>query len=687
MSENNNTGAHVHQIPSLIENNQTSTPGSFNAPAKKSCANCINAVKYSPPESGGTDKAVTWTCSYFGKQLNSDKIQLQEEVNTALEIHAGNCSKHKSGNSLRLEIGPPDRVSGFDAFFPIIAPGPSEEEARAKEMSSGAFLSDQENCIKCKFFVSGGGTQLGFTGANACAATGKILPNQLRHLENIASSCTSLVRGQPVIDATDLQYTASMLPAYNTLFIEKTLEAASAGDSTDVDAPIPGAFPKDFEPSTYVSDAPVDDYFIQQGVRAWYRLSDPEGTGNSVLVPIFNPEIFNAAERSKIPSTSDDERPGDYVDHQGLIYKIIVSWNELDETPALIGPAGTGKTEVLRTIAWLMQIPFERISITGSTELDELQGKMVFENNETVFKYGRLAAAWMKPNVICLDEPNVGPPEVWQFIRPLTDNSKQLVIDANRGERIIRNQNCFIGLAMNPAWDAKNVGAEFISDADASRLLHIETQLPPRRIEEAIIRNKCSLDNFDIPKILLDTLFKISDDIRAMSDKGELPISWGVRSQIKVARLLKWFPLTRAYDMAGLGSLEPEARQVVMDIISTRAGDVAARARAEKKKDEERERELAKKEEKEKARLEKLAELEKIRREAEEKAREKIQKSKASAKLGSFTQPPPPPPPPPANPPQSSVRNPHGGPSRRESAEQLEQLGSVLDGIVPDLPF
>lgn len=546
----------THNIPALTE--------AESGPSTASCSSC----------SWSTDQDGVTVCSKFKKQISNTRLD-DNAQELSYRAQANACGAWTTGRVDKDFVTSISDMtaSNIAAFFPL-ALNADENNAKAGE---------RDNCTGCYFFSPAGAEELGFnqTYYRACSARGLLLGNQHSNFEKTAKNCDSFRPHGGERFMTDFEYgiSAVLLPVYNQDYLERE-ERKRLAEAPDAENVQP--FEPSFEPSAYTGSIPVTDEFKAQGIRAWYTVKDPDGSGNSVLVPIFDRDFFPPSEQEKIPSSTDEERPQDYIDHQGLIYKILVSWNELDETPALIGPPGTGKTEVLRTIAWLMQLPFERISITGSTELDDLQGKMLFEDGQTVFKYGRLSAAWMKPSVICLDEPNVGPPEVWQFIRPLTDNSKQLVIDANKGERIYRNHNCFIGLAMNPAWDAKNVGAEFIADADSSRLLHIETELPPRDIEEMIIKSRCSLDGFDMPDLLLDTMFNISTDIRRMCDSGELPISWGVRSQIKVARLLKWFNIQRAYDMAGIGSLEPESRKIVTDLIRTRAGGLAERFRAVK---------------------------------------------------------------------------------------------------------
>lgn len=335
-----------------------------------------------------------------------------------------------------------------------------------------------------------------------------------------------------------------------------------------------GEAPSD-DPATYATDKEVSDSDASAGIRAWRQVFDPEDEDRSIFLPIFDNEHFDLDEQSKIPAFGDDEHPELYQDHQGLAYKVGVLWMHMNETPALNGVAGVGKTECFRYLAYLMQVPFERYSITNSTELDDLAGRFVLEpmedggGNQTRFEYGRLPKAWSKPNVVCIDEPNTGPPDVWQFLRPLTDNSKQMVLDMNKGERIDRHRFCFLGMAMNPSWDIKNVGAHQISDADGSRLMHIAVPSPHEELERDILIRRCAVDDYKLPQDLLDAIIKIAKELRELaSNDDSLTISWGTRQTIKVARLTQYFGLKQAHRMAAADLVAPAESERILAIVT-----------------------------------------------------------------------------------------------------------------------
>lgn len=319
------------------------------------------------------------------------------------------------------------------------------------------------------------------------------------------------------------------------------------------------------EPSEYPTDKPVEDGDFAAGIRSWRRFEDPDGSGNAVYFPVYDPATFDDDLRELIPKTGSDEHPELYVDHFGGMYALGVAWMELDETPALWGMPGTGKTELLRYAAWIMQIPFRRISFTASSEIDDVIGKMLFKDGETVFKYGSLPKGWTSPCVLCLDEPNTAPPEIWQRVRPLTDNSKQMVVVENEDEILGRHDDCYMALAMNPPWDVRNIGALEIADADSNRLFHTFVDLPPEELEREIIKERVKLDGWEIADSLLDSVMATAKSLREMADNQSIPLTWAIRQQIKVARALRWYAPVTAYRRAAGDFLEPEVQEILLD--------------------------------------------------------------------------------------------------------------------------
>lgn len=504
----------------------------------KSCLTCPSYLDPQKSISKFKKSIGSHMCGRYGIVL--DKPGLSEKQRKKLATHYGSkCDSHG------LDLPPLPVESRFTVAVPDIEARQPADDPSLRDMC--------RTCGTCSKFVAEGtvASELGWT-AGLCSAKGKLILSNKQVAE--AKDCEYREFGKVRNTTTSIH----LFPEYEDAF------------QLNVD-PVRAYFAHKgeiAEPRDHVSDKPVSDEELESGIRAWRRIPDPNASGNEVFLPIYREDFFDADERAKIPQTGDDEHPELYVDHFGGVYLAAVAWTELDETPAAWGEAGVGKTELYRHLAWLMCLPFERISITGSTELDDLAGKMRFiPDRGTYFEYGRLPRAWAKPCVLVIDEPNVGPVEVWQFIRPLTDNSKQMVLDMNEGERIKRHDDCYLGMAMNPAWDPKNVGAMPIGDADANRLFHVFISMPPPELEREIIVNRVKLDGWEVSTELLDTIMGIASDLRALAADDTLPVTWGIRPQIKVARAMRWFDPITAYRRAVGDYLEPEAQEALLGAV------------------------------------------------------------------------------------------------------------------------
>jgi hypothetical protein len=515
---------------------------------------CVDCPSYLPPDdvAGWFKKSIgAPMCSRFGHVLS--KPGAPENVTVTIGKHyAKNCTYHGAPKPNMPPTKPLFQVSMGD---PLVKVNGMPSQAERDMVSS---------CAGCQNYVAPHVVNQDFGWASGlCAATGRlILPGRL------------------VPEARVCDWRS---PGSNRDYTEGILLQPVYADAFVMNDPIKSFLHRQgqpiVDPTEYPTDRPVEPEDDAAGIRAWRQIDDPNGSGNSVYCPIYKTEYFDEAEQVKIPRTGDDEHPEWYADHAGAVYKIIVMWRELDETPAVWGDAGSGKTELFRHLAWLMNIPFERISITASSDLDDLAGKYTAEGDgmggtNTPFLIGRIPKAWGKPNVLCLDEPNTADdPAVWHFIRPMTDNSKQLVLDQWDGRRFARHDDCYLGLAMNPAWDPKNSGVVTLADADGNRLMHLFMPLPPAEIERAIIKQRCEADGYAITKDTMTLLMSIAVDLRGLIDDGSLPISWGIRPMIKVARATRWFGIRESFRVGVCDSLEPSQAELIMDVVKTYTAD------------------------------------------------------------------------------------------------------------------
>jgi len=512
--------------------------------SSKDCRNCPSFLDAGEAGSWFRKSLGAPMCARFGHVLGKPGLKAVQESRITTSF-ATSCSDY--GND-RPDV-PPKSISA-NVCLPNVtvmtAPRPGYAET-----------SQVSTCMECKHFLPGEAVKSDFGWSfPMCNVTGRLLfPNRL---SQEARACEFRSPGSPMMSSLGM----TLLPVYD--------EAFSAG-MTPVDAFIKrkregrGVV----EPQEYPTDKPVDPEDASFGIRAWRRVDDPDGSGKYTYLPIYDLAFFSEDEQKKIPRTGDDAHPEDYVDHQGLVYEVAVMWREMDMTPALMGIPGTGKTELFRHMAWLMSLPFERINIKPETSVDDLIGKTLAKDGSTYFQWGRVPKAWAKPCVLCLDEPNCNQ-DFWFTFRSLGDDSKQLVLDEDNGQMVDRNADCYLGLAMNPAHDVRNAGTIPLAAADLSRMMPIETELPPPDVEKMLVANRVeTIDGYKVPDKTMDTIMSIAGDLRRLANDNVLSASWGIREQIQVARLTAWFSLAKCYRRALGDALEPEARQMILDVVKT----------------------------------------------------------------------------------------------------------------------
>lgn len=532
----------------------------------RSCATCVFSTTPNQPDVLAVD-LTGWidsrsrVCGKFNTVLSISQALEDDE---ALERVASDCQSWEASTSGDRPEGPGHSSGGIGSNGgPLRIAYPLEI---AEKVDAAA---RHRTCLGCEFYVSPDGLNDAgvplpdtIVGGNLsyCAAKGTLMDVlSVGGLDAAAAvGCGEFSRIEFDNVEGDEDRRLHELRLVDNARPLRHLEAAMS-ESLGI-AHLPAEEEPEEEP-----EGPEDD--LPTGAVKWIEFPNDDQT-RSVRLPYFDPEFFDPDERAKIPVAGCEGSPDLYVDHANLAYRIAVAW-VLGETPALQGPSGTGKTSVFQYMAYRLGLPFERVSITSSSSVDDLAGYMELHGRETVFELGRIPKAWAKPCVMVIDEPNAGPPEVWQFIRPMTDSAKQLVLDSNHGQVIDRHAQSYLGMAMNPAWDHRNTGVASLADADGSRLLHIYVGYPDEKQERDIIVDHCKAAGVKVGAKELDAIMRISSTLRTLSQAGTLQVSWGIRQQVKVAKLLEYVPFAEAYRLAAADSLEPEQQRLIIDEVNS----------------------------------------------------------------------------------------------------------------------
>lgn len=496
----------------------------------KSCLDCPSLLDQEQAKKFFGVAEAAPMCSRFGHifgKMNSDEV----EVGAAEKFAAG-CSSFGQ----QAPASPPPSITA-SWFTPRSELLEVHNDARVK------------TCGDCVNFDDN---------AKACAATGRILFYERREVEATGCSWASYRNvGQP-----SNRVNQPMFAGTTQVFV-KNASTTTTKTATKKVKSMPA---KITDPATYDSDAEVTEEHKKVGIRAWRKHETDRG--KVYYLPIFRTDYFGD-QAAKIPTPkSEYGDPTLYIDHAGLLTEFAVQVYKKDLNLCLVAEPGAGKTEGVRWIAYMLNMPFYRIAYTNDTDPDEVLGTYQYDPQKgTYLDLGTLPTIWQLPGVGLSDETNLGPEACVQSYRSMNDSSRILKVYK---EEILRHDYHFHFQAINPHWDFRNIGAKPLASADSRRMSFFWMPNPDKAMMKKIITQTVQkLDGEAPPKELVDLIVKIGEDLREMSKEGTLPDFWTVSQEIKVARLVDDFGLEGAYRRAYFNYIDPQDAEPAMASIKS----------------------------------------------------------------------------------------------------------------------
>lgn len=272
-----------------------------------------------------------------------------------------------------------------------------------------------------------------------------------------------------------------------------------------------------------------------------------------------------AGQIRRVPFARIPSSPTDYWVEQAVWRQLCLTI-DMGSNSLLVGPAGTGKTELVIKAAELMNRPLyifscgsmsePRSSLIGATHFDPKKG--------TYFVESRFVNAIQQPNaVILLDELNRCDPDTYNIFLPLLDGQRVLPLDEDLKGRVCKVADgvVFLGTA--------NIGVEYAGTRRFDRALQdrfsqvLQIRFPPQFAETALLVARFRIDNK-----VAGTLTRIATQQRSQYQKGEYEFPISTRMLLATAKQIGFgitpreaieFTLTSHFSSAG-GDLSDNAR-------------------------------------------------------------------------------------------------------------------------------
>lgn len=235
-----------------------------------------------------------------------------------------------------------------------------------------------------------------------------------------------------------------------------------------------------------------------------------------------------------------------------LLVNLMTKTNTL-----LIGPTGTGKTQIVKTLCEKTNTPFTIIpmgSITDPTE--QLVGKMDLTplpngNVETKYDWADFALAIQRPGVVLLDEINRIPRNGYNALFSVLDGTRQLPAYGAKGtdKRMIDvHPDCVFFATANLGY----AGTEELDEALANRFLPMELDYLPIKSEAAVLVACCGISKEDATNIAT-----LATQIRKTCKSGTIQHCVSTRETLKCAQYVKWgFTVEQAMEITFLPRFE-----------------------------------------------------------------------------------------------------------------------------------
>lgn len=210
---------------------------------------------------------------------------------------------------------------------------------------------------------------------------------------------------------------------------------------------------------------------------------------------------------------------------------VIRSCIKQNKSVLLVGETGTGKTTIIREIGKEMSKVLHRVSLNGTTSIEDIVGKWLVKAGSTVWQDGILTMAMRKGDWVVFDEINAALPEILFALQSVLDDARCLTLVEKDGEIVPSHEEFRFFATMNPTEDY--AGTKELNKALVSRFAAIiEVVPPPPEIELEILVGLHKVDASIAGKLIV-----LANGMRQSKAKDEIMYFCSTRDLIQTGHL------------------------------------------------------------------------------------------------------------------------------------------------------
>lgn len=201
----------------------------------------------------------------------------------------------------------------------------------------------------------------------------------------------------------------------------------------------------------------------------------------------------------------------------------------------LIGETGTGKTSLVRHLAFSTGNGFVRVNHNGGTTIEDIVGRWVInKSGQTEWIDGILISAMKKGYWFLADEINAAGAEINFVYHSLLDDDGRVILAEKGEEVVIPHPNFRFFGAMNPP--TEYAGTKELNKALMSRFMVARVDFPPPKVEAKILVSRTG-----IHEDVAERMIRFAGEVRVMHAKEE------VRFVLSTRDLLMWATMHKVY--------------------------------------------------------------------------------------------------------------------------------------------
>lgn len=189
-----------------------------------------------------------------------------------------------------------------------------------------------------------------------------------------------------------------------------------------------------------------------------------------------------------------------------------------NEPVLLKGHTGTGKTELLRNLAFQTNNPFIIIPCAGDKETSHLLGYNSMTEGSVEFIMGLLTTVVDRGGWVYFDEFNALQPDITSILNPLLDDSRCLILDEAKGEKINAHPDFRFTASCNPASHSSYKGTQTQNISLINRMTAVLVDYLPPEKEKKILK----LRNLDVDAKTISNLVQGANNIRKLFKSGRI---------------------------------------------------------------------------------------------------------------------------------------------------------------------